>query len=464
MGLTGELYLAGLGLARGYLNRPGLTAERFVADPHAASPGQRMYRTGDLARWRPDGAIEFLGRVDHQVKIRGFRIELGEIETALAAHPAVSQAAVIAARRRPGGKATGRLRRGRAASRRRHRGPAPISRRAAARLHGSLGLRGHRRPSRSRPTVSSTAGPCRPPNANSNESRAPRTADETALCNIFAEVLELERVGIDDSFFALGGHSLLATRVVGQVRANLGIELPIRTIFEAPTVAALATRLHRGGAARLPLQRQPRPDPMPLSFAQQRLWFLYRLEGPNATYNIPMAFRIEGALDHAALEAALADVMARHESLRTIFRERDGVPFQHILPTHEARCALATEDVTEADLAEQLAVAAATPFQLDQEIPIRAWLFRIGPQRHVLLLLLHHIAGDGWSMGPLWRDITRAYTARHSGHSPAWVELPVQYADYTLWQRGLLGDDEAPDNPLTGQLSFWRKALRGRSR
>ena len=251
--------------------------------------------------------------------------------------------------------------------------------------------------------------------------RAPRTADESALCNIFADVLELERVGIDDSFFALGGHSLLATRLVGQARAILGIELPIRTVFEAPTVAELATRLRTAQGSAAPLARQPRPDPMPLSFAQQRLWFLYRLEGPNASYNIPMALRIEGALDHEALETALADVMAQHESLRTIFQDRDGVPFQHILPTHQACCALAIEDITEADLAERLAVAAATPFQLAQEIPIRAWLFRIGPERHVLLLLLHHIAGDGWSMGPLWRDITRAYTARHSGHSrPGW--------------------------------------------
>ena len=291
--------------------------------------------------------------------------------------------------------------------------------------------------------------------------RAPRTADETALCNIFADVLELERVGIDDSFFALGGHSLLATRLVGQARAILGIELPIRTVFEAPTVAELATRLRTARAARRPLARQPRPDPMPLSLAQQRLWFLDRLEGPSATYNIPMAVRIEGTLDHEALEAALADVVARHESLRTIFPERDGVPFQNILPPHEARCAITALDVAEADLAERLAAAAATSFDLAREIPIRAWLFHIMPERYVLLIVIRHIAGDGWSMGRLWRDLTRAYTARHSGHSPAWPELPVQYADYTLWQRGLLSEEEAPDNPLAGQLAFWRKALAG---
>ena len=217
-------------------------------------------------------------------------------------------------------------------------------------------------------------------------------------------------------------------------------------MFETPTVAAIATRLRGGAVARVPLMRQTRPDPLPLSFAQQRLWFLYRLEPLNATYNIPMALRIEGDLDHDALESALADVVTRHESLRTIFNERDGLPFQEILSAHEARCSFATRDIAEADLAEHLAVAAGTSFDLAREIPVRAWLFRVGPRRHVLLLLLHHIAGDGWSLGPLWRDLTRAYTARNHGQAPDWVELPVQYADYTLWQRGLLGEEDAHEN------------------
>ncbi len=299
------------------------------------------------------------------------------------------------------------------------------------------------------------------PERQRDEYRSPRTHVETALCDIFADVLELERVGIDDNFFALGGHSLLATRVVGQARVFLGVELPIRAVFEAPTVAELATRVSGGHASRAPLVRQERPDRLPLSFAQQRLWFLNRLEGPNATYNIPMAWRVEGDLDQGALESALADVVARHESLRTIFPERDGVPFQGILPPHEALCSLAAADIAEADLAERLAAAAATPFDLAREIPIRAWLFRIGRERHVLLVLLHHIAGDGWSRGTLWRDLTLAYTARHQGETPAWVELPVQYADYTLWQRALLGDDDASESTLAGQLAFWRNALSG---
>ena len=283
--------------------------------------------------------------------------------------------------------------------------------------------------------------------------RPPRTGDEAALCGIFANILKMDRVGIDESFFELGGDSLLAMRLAGQARAILGVELPIRTIFEAHTAALLATRLRAGGQARLPLVRQPRPEPMPLSYAQQRLWFLYRLEGSSATYNIPMVLRLEGALDHDALEAALADVVARHESLRTIFPEHNGVPFQKVLPPREARCGITALNVAEADLAERLVGAAATRFDLASEIPIRVWLFRITAERHVLLLLLHHIAADGWSLGPLWRDMTQAYTARRRGQPPAWVELPVQYADYTLWQRALVGEDDSPGNPLAGQLA-----------
>ncbi len=459
-GATGELFIAGVGLARGYLNRPGLTAERFVADPHATTPGQRMYRTGDLARWRADGAIEFLGRVDHQVKIRGFRIELGEIETALAGHPGVSQATVIARDDERRGKELVAY--------------VVPSRQTVANTASLRRFLAERLPDYMAPSafVFIDALPLTPngkldrralpaPDRQVDEYRAPRTADETALCEIFANVLELERVGIDDSFFALGGHSLLATRVVGQARANLGVDLPIRTVFEAPTVAELATRLRGGKAARLPLIRQSRPSRIPLSFAQQRLWFLHRMEGPNATYNIPVALRIEGPFDRDALEAALADVVGRHESLRTTFPEYDGLPCQNILPPHEAACLLAALDIAESDLAERLAAAAATSFDLAREIPIRAWLFRIMPGRHVLLVLLHHIAADGWSMGPLWRDLTRAYLARQQSRTPDWVELPVQYADYTLWQRALLGEDDGPQNPMAGQLAFWRHALNG---
>ncbi len=239
------------------------------------------------------------------------------------------------------------------------------------------------------------------------------------------------------------------------------MELSIRAVFEAPTVAELVTRVGDGEASRAPLVRQQRPDRLPLSFAQQRLWFLYRLEGPSTTYNISMAWRIDGDLDQGALEAALADVVARHESLRTIFPEREGVPFQDVLRSEAARCVISAEEIAKADLADRLAAAAATPFDLAREIPLRVWLFRVGQEHHVLLILLHHIAGDGWSLGPLWRNLTRAYTAQHQGQRPAWVELPVQYADYTLWQRRLLGEEDVPDSPMASQLAFWRKALCG---
>ena len=217
------------------------------------------------------------------------------------------------------------------------------------------------------------------PERRSEDYRAPRTRAEEVLCGLFAEVLKLERVGIEDNFFALGGHSLLATRLVSRVRAALGVELAIRTLFEAPSVAELAPRLREGKTARAALVRQARPQRLPLSYAQQRLWFFDRLEGPSATYNIPIALRLEGDLDAVALEAALADVVGRHESLRTIFSEDDGMPFQEILPAEQARPALLTEEVAEAALASRLAEAAATAMDLSREIPLRAWLFCLEP-------------------------------------------------------------------------------------
>ncbi len=458
--VAGELYVAGAGLARGYLGRPGLTAERFVADPHNPEPGSRMYRTGDLARWRPDGTLEFLGRADQQVKIRGFRIEPGEIEAALLQHPAVARAAVVARDDGPDGKQLVA-----------YLVPAPGSTPDATALRGHLAMM---LPEYMVPSalVMLEALPLTPngkldrqnlppPRRQGETYRAPRTPQEQVLCDLFAEVLALPRVGIDDHFLALGGHSLLATRLVSRVRGSLGVELAIRTVFEAPTVAALAARLREAKKARAPLVRQPRPERLLLSYAQQRLWFIDRLEGPGPTYNIPLALRLEGELDAAALELALADVVTRHESLRTIFPDNNGVPFQQVVPAAHARPLLFTDDVTEPMLTDRLAAAAATAFDLTREVPLRAWLFRLEPQRHVLLLLLHHIAGDGWSLGPLLRDLAHAYAARRREEAPAFSELPVQYADYTLWQRGFLGAEDDPDSPLAQQLGFWRAALAG---
>ena len=465
IGASGELYVAGAGLARGYLNRAGLTAERFMADPHAREPGRRMYRTGDLARWRAEGTLEFLGRADQQVKIRGIRIEPGEIEAVLTGLPGVGQAAVIAREEAPGGgkqlvayvvaapAGTGleeaSLRRELLQRLPDYMVPAAFVFLEALPLtpNGKLDRRALPAPERRR----------------EKGYRAPRTPTEEVLCGLFAEVLQLERVGIEDSFFALGGHSLLATRLVSRVRSTLGVELAIRTLFEAPTVAELVRCVHAGqGPLRPPLVVQPRPERLPLSYAQQRLWFLNRLEGPSATYNIPIALRLEGDLDVVALEAALADVVARHESLRTIFLEaEDGTPFQEILPAEQARPPLFIEAVAESELATRLAQGASTAIDLSREIPLRAWLLRLEPQRHVLLLVLHHIAGDGWSLGPLCRDLSQAYGARRGGQPPAFDGLAVQYADYTLWQRELLGEESDCESLMARQLGFWRKALSG---
>jgi amino acid adenylation domain-containing protein len=465
VGVAGELYIAGAGLAHGYLNRPGLTAERFVACPFGPA-GERMYRTGDLAKWRLDGALDFLGRADHQVKVRGFRIEPGEIEAALTRLPGVAQAAVVAREDSPGEKRLvgyvigdgtaidpAALRRALGETLPDYMVPAAVVVLEALPLtpNGKLDRR---------------ALPA--PEFTPVSTRAARTPQEEILCSLFAEVLGLARVGIDDDFFDLGGHSLLATRLVSRIRANLNIELPIRTLFEAPTVAALARQLGGAAAARQALCLQMRPATLPLSFAQQRLWFLYRLEGPSPTYNMAFTLRLDGMVDTAALEAALRDLVARHESLRTIYPETEAGLCQQVLKVEDSR-ALINLKVTTVD-ADELTAAlrheAAYGFALDREIPIRTTLFRQeqadwGQADHVLLLLIHHIASDGWSQAPLLRDLGEAYAARLEGRAPGWAPLPVQYADYTLWQRELLGEEEDGKSLIARQSAYWRQALAG---
>ena len=458
-GVAGELYISGAGLARGYLGRAGLTAERFVADPFGPA-GSRMYRTGDLARWRADGVLDFLGRADAQVKLRGFRIEPGEIEAALLEHATVGQCVVVAREDQPGHKRLVAYVVG--------SGDGEVD---AAVLRGHVGQRlpDYMVPSAfvvlaalpltANGKLDRRALPA--PEVTLASWRGPRTPQEEILCSLFAETLGVERVGIDDNFFALGGHSLLATRLISRIRATLGIEVAIRSLFEAPSVAALGPRLDTAQAVRPALVAQARPSEVPLSFAQFRLWFLDRLEGPSATYNIPIALRLHGSLDVAALEGALGDVVARHESLRTIFPDTLGVPRQEVLAAGAARPRLAVVALSEAALGEALAGAARRGFDLASEPPLRVHLFALGEQEHVLLVLLHHIASDGWSFAPLMRDLGEAYGARLRGEVAELAALPVQYADYTLWQHRLLGAESDAESAIAGQLAFWRATLAG---
>jgi acyl carrier protein len=277
------------------------------------------------------------------------------------------------------------------------------------------------------------------PEYRSREWRGPRTPQEEILCSLFAETLEVARVGLDDNFFELGGHSLLATVLIGRIRATFGVELAIRSVFESPTVGELVGQLNEAEMARPTLRRVERPAEIPLSFAQRRMWFLNRLEGRSATYNIPLALRLSGRLDVRVLEAALGDVVGRHESLRTVFPETEGSPWQRILEATAEWGRLVVRSSSEASLGEELAAAAGEGFDLSHELPLRASLFELSEREHVLLIVLHHIVGDGWSLGPLARELVRAYTARCEGKAPEWAELPVQYADYTLWQREVLG-------------------------
>ncbi|MFC9435892.1 non-ribosomal peptide synthase/polyketide synthase, partial [Nocardia sp. NPDC057030] len=463
VGVPGELYVAGAQLARGYPGRPGLTAGRFVADPFDPAGG-RLYRTGDVVRWTADGVLEFAGRVDDQVKIRGFRVEPGEVETALAQHPSVSQAVVVARDTENGKQLVGYVVADRASS---VEGTglagAEVRRFVAERLPDFMVpaavLVIDAVPLTANGKLDRAALPV--PDLRSTVAyRPPTSIQEQMLAALFAEILGLDRVGIDDSFFALGGHSLLATRLVSRIRVVLGAEVPIRTVFDAPTVAQLATRLEDGARQRPALLARQRPEPVPLSFAQRRLWFIHRLEGPSATYNMPLVVRLHGA-DESALRGAIGDVVGRHESLRTIFAEADGVPAQRVLDADRVEVPIVVTEVDPAELAAAVAAAMRYGFDLAAEIPVRASVFRCGADECVLVLLIHHIAGDGWSAGPLLRDLSVAYTARVADRAPDWSPLPVQYVDYTLWQRDVLGSSADPDSLLSRQFDYWRAELDG---
>ncbi len=460
VGVRGELYIAGAGLARGYLNRPGLTAERFVADPYGEA-GTRMYRTGDLARWRADGNLEYLGRTDDQVKIRGYRIELGEIEAALRKNERVQDAVVVAREDEPGEKRLvgyvvaavgervdpGILRSELGQELPEYMVPAAVvvMEKLPLTAHGKLD-----RKALPEPEWISGSG-----------YRAPRTPEEEILCGLFAEVLGVERVGIEDNFFELGGHSLMATRLVSRIRTTLGVELAIRVLFEAPTVDKLSGRLREGGRKRPGLEGRARPERLRLSYAQQRLWFLDQLEGTSTEYNMPQALRLKGELDRGALEKTINAIVERHESLRTHFAMVEGEPVQVI--ERELRIAVPLEDLSgkgEEEREERVKAAmreeASKPFDLSRGPVVRMSLLKLGEQEHVLLRTMHHIVSDGWSQGVFNREFMVLYEAFREGRESPLKELGVQYADFAMWQREWL-----EGGALDEGLKYWKEKLEG---
>ncbi|MEV0299380.1 amino acid adenylation domain-containing protein, partial [Nocardia sp. NPDC050710] len=466
VGVPGELYLAGAQLARGYFGRADLTADRFVANPF--EPGLRMYRTGDLVAWNANGELDYRGRTDFQVKIRGFRIELGEIEAALLALPGVAQAAVIVkSDAKTGDRLVAYL----------VSADADVE---VARVKSALGTA---LPSYMVPSAFVVLDAL-PLNMNGKLDRkalpepvfetavfrAPVTPIEQIVANTFAEVLraddadgESRRVGLDDDFFALGGNSLLATQVAARLGAALDARVPVRLLFEAPDVATLALRVeqHADAGDRKALTARPRPEHIPLSLAQQRMWFLNQFDTASATNNIPFAIRLSGALDLAALRAALADVIERHETLRTVYPSVGGTGYQVILPAAQVVPELEPEQVAESGLLGWLGGVLLAGFDVTAEVPVRVAIAALAADDHVIALVLHHIAADGASFAPLARDLMTAYLARRDGALPGWSPLPVQYADYTLWQRELLGDVDDPDSVAAAQIDYWRRALAG---
>ncbi|MFP2934031.1 condensation domain-containing protein, partial [Pyxidicoccus sp. 3LG] len=466
-GVAGELFVGGDGLARGYLDA-AMTAERFVPDAFGSTPGGRLYRTGDLARWRQDGVLEFLGRGDTQVKVRGYRVEPSEVEAALHRHPNVNECVVVA---RPDGAGGKRL-------------VAYVSGGTSAPTVPELrSFLAQRLPEYMVPAAFLVLGslPLTPngkvdrralPELGSERPEleqgfvAPGTPTEEKLASLWAEVLGVERIGIHDGFFELGGHSLLATQVVSRMRAAWGVELPLRDLFESPTVAGLASKIDAAvaqsrGNTDVPLRKVERTGELPLSFAQQRLWFIDQMEPGNTLYNIPTALRLEGELDVAALEASFVEIVRRHEALRTTFERAGSGPVQRIQPAPSS--VLRVEDVSSLGAGEQqtevrrrVEAEISLPFDLARGPLLRVTLMRLGAREHVLVLTMHHIISDAWSTGVLIQEMMALYPAHRAGHAAPLPELALQYADYAVWQRERLQGDA-----LEQQLGWWRKQLAG---
>jgi amino acid adenylation domain-containing protein len=464
LGVSGELYIGGAGLARGYRGRAELTAERFVPNPFSQEAGERLYRTGDLARHGADGVLEYVGRVDQQVKVRGFRIELGEIETALLDCEQVREAAVVV---RGDGEVkqlvaylvceaavtNNELRERLLGQLPEYMVPSVFVTLEQMPLtpSGKVDRRALPAPAITRPELQSVF-------------KGARTPVEQRLAQIWGEVLHLEEVGIEDNFFELGGHSLLVMQVISRVRQAFQIEIPLRSLFECPTVARLAERVEavlRTGQnlpapAIVPVGREQN---LPLSFAQQRMWFLNQLEPDGAVYNIPAAIRLTGNLNIEALEQSFSEVVRRHEALRTTFAMQDGIPHQVINEAQPVAMAVTDlsawpEEEREIEAQRLIREEAQRPFDLARGPMLRLSLVRLGEEDHVLLLMLHHIVSDAWSMEVLVKEITQLYEAYVAGEESPLPELAVQYADYAAWQREWLQGDV-----LEAQLFYWRRQL-----
>ncbi|RKG94728.1 amino acid adenylation domain-containing protein, partial [Corallococcus sp. CA053C] len=465
VGVPGELYLGGAGLARGYLHRPELTAERFVHNPFSREPGARLYRTGDLVRLLPEGELEYLGRIDNQVKVRGFRIELGEVEAVLRAHASVQDVVVHARTEAPGEKRLVAYVVARAGH---------VMDAAALKELVQRHLPRYMVPSA---FVALAALPLTPngkvdrkalpaPEAAPAQSSvlAPRTLTEELLASVWARVLRVERVGAYDHFFELGGHSLLATQAVSRIREALQVDLPLSSLFEAPTLAALAEKVDalratQQGQVLPPLVAVPRTGALALSFAQQRLWFLEQLEPGTAAYNVPAAVRITGALDADAMRRAFFALTVHHESLRTTFPPSHGEPVQHIADTLEPDFTvidLSTRPEAErsAEVRHRAAAEAGRSFDLTRGPLLRVTLLRLSEREHVMLLTMHHIVSDGWSMNVLVEDLTALYAAFVAGRPSPLSALAIQVADHAAWQRRWLRDEA-----LEQQLAYWRRQL-----
>ncbi|HYW09754.1 MAG TPA: amino acid adenylation domain-containing protein, partial [Longimicrobium sp.] len=454
-GAEGEVCVAGARVAREYLNRPAMTAEHFVPDPFGA-PGSRMYRSGDLGAWNPSGQLEFRGRADNQVKVGGFRVEPGEVEAALESHPEVASAAVVA--RRDGG------------------GAARLLAYAVPRDGAELGEAELREWLRERVPVFAIPASVMildafPLNPNGKVDRgalpqppaetagdAPRGAVEEALAAMWTEVLGRPAIGRDDDFFALGGHSLPALQLLSRVRREWGVELPVRSLFDTPTVAGLAATVHAaraGGTAATDAIVARGGEPMALSFGQERLWFLHRLEPESPFYNIPAAVRLRGELDVEALRGALGEIVSRHQVLRTVFVPGADGTRPRLLPAGDFPLEVVDVSASAPGEAERLARAEAErPFDLRHDLALRAILLREAGDDHLLVLGLHHVAGDGWSIGVLYRELAAAYSAFARGEMPRLAPLPAQYADYAAWQR-----ERMASGALDAEMEYWREQL-----